>query len=351
MCASRPLGFGIVGLGMIADYHAQALAQVEGARLLGVAGRSAEKARSFAQKYGIPFSTGSVDQLANRPEIDVVCIATPSGAHLEPALAAIRAGKHVVVEKPIEITMERAQAMLDAADRAGVKVAPIFQARFGDGARTVKAALVAGRFGRLVLTSAYVKWHRKPEYYRDSWHGTLALDGGGALMNQGIHAVDLLQWFSGMPEDVFGWTTRRVHEAIEVEDTVSASLRFPGGGLGAIEASTALYPGLKRRIEICGADGSAVMEDDQIVHWEFRAAEPGDEAIRAAKADERMRSGSGAPNQISIEGHRRQFRDTIDALRSNRPLAIEGREAANAVALIQGIYASAERGVPVRLSL
>jgi UDP-N-acetyl-2-amino-2-deoxyglucuronate dehydrogenase len=334
---------------MIADYHAQALAQVQGARLMGVAGRSAEKAEDFGKKYGIPFSTDSVEELVNRPEIDVVCIATPSGAHLDPALAAIAAGKHIVVEKPLEITMERVAQMLGAADRAGVKVAPIFQARFGDGARTVKAALAAGRFGRLVLASAYVKWHRKPEYYLGSWHGTRALDGGGALMNQGIHAVDLLQWFAGMPEEVFAWSTRRVHTTIEVEDTVCVSLRYPGGALGAIEASTALYPGLKRRIEICGADGSALLEDDQITQWEFRVAQPGDETIRGAKADERMRSGSGAPNQISTEGHRRQFQGVVDALRNNRPLPIDGVEAGNAVKLICGIYASAERGAPVRL--
>ena len=154
------LGFGIIGVGMIADYHAQAIAAATGARLVGIATRSAENARAFAAKHGVPFATTSVAELVARPDIAVVCITTPSGAHLEPALAAVRAGKHLVVEKPIEITTERADELLRAADAAGVKISPIFQARFGEGARALKAAIEAGRFGRIVLASAYVKWHR-----------------------------------------------------------------------------------------------------------------------------------------------------------------------------------------------
>ena len=161
---SSPLRFGIIGVGMIADFHAQALAHTQGGRLVGIASRNADNARAFAAKHGVPFATTSVAELVARPDIDVICITTPSGAHLEPALAAVRAGKHLVVEKPIEITTERADELLRAADAAGVKVTPIFQARFTEGARTLKAALDAGRFGRLVLASAYVKWHRSREY-------------------------------------------------------------------------------------------------------------------------------------------------------------------------------------------
>ena len=277
-----PIGFGIFGLGMIADFHAQALAQVQGARLAGVATRDPVKGRAFALKHGVPFVGTSMEELAAHPGIDVVCITTPSGAHLGPALAAIRAGKHIVVEKPIEITTERSDEVLRAADAAGVQVAPIFQSRFGDGARTVKAAVDAGRFGRLVLAGAYVKWHRTAQYYTGT-RGLRETDGGGALMVQAIHAIDLLQWFAGMPAEVFCWSTRRVHLGIEVEDTASATVKFPGGALGAIEASTALWPGWQRRLELCGEDGSAVLEDDHISRWEFRASRPGDEAIRLAK--------------------------------------------------------------------
>lgn len=346
--AASPLGFGLVGIGMIADFHARALAEVSGARLLGVAARDPEKARAFAQKHQVPFATTNLEELLARPEINVIGITTPSGAHLEPALAAIRAGKHVVIEKPLEITTARADEILRAAERAGVRVVPIFQARFGEGARQLKAALDAGRFGRLVLASAYVKWHRSAEYYH-GWKGTRSLDGGGACMNQGIHAIDLLQWFAGLPAEVFAWTTRRVHTAIEVEDTASATLRYPSGALGTIEASTALWPGWQRRLEICGEFGSVMLEDDHLARWEFRDAQPGDEAIRATKLDPAMRSGAGAPGAISHDGHRRQFQDLVDALRLGRPTAIGGHEARNAIALIRAIYTSAERGAPVKL--
>jgi len=239
-------GFGIIGVGMIAEFHAQAIAQVSGARLVGVATRNGDNARAFAQKHGVEFSTSSIDELLARPEINVICITTPSGAHLKPALAAIRAGKHVVIEKPLEITTERIDELLRAAEAAGVRITPIFQARFGTGAKTVKAALDGGRFGRLVLASAAVKWHRGPEYY-SGWKGTRALDGGGALINQAIHAIDLLQWFAGMPQEVSAFTTQRVHTHIESEDTACASLRFANGALGCIEASTAVWPGWSRR--------------------------------------------------------------------------------------------------------
>lgn len=343
-----PLGFGIIGVGMIADFHAQAIAHTKGGRLVGVATRNEDNARAFAAKHRLAFSTTSVDELVARPDIDVVCVTTPSGAHLEPALTAARAGKHLVVEKPIEITTERADELLRVADAAGVKVSPIFQARFGEGARTIKAALDGGRFGRLVLASAYVKWHRSAEYYT-GWKGSLKLDGGGALINQAIHGIDLLQWFAGMPSEVFCWKTRRVYQHIEAEDSATAALKYPSGALGTIEATTAAWPGWQRRIEICGEKGSAMLEDDHVSHWDFRDEQAGDEAIRAKKVDAKMRSGSSEPGAISFEGHRRQIQDLIDAVRENRPVAIDGHEARKAVALIRGLYASAECGAPVRL--
>jgi predicted dehydrogenase len=349
MTVPPSIGFGIVGVGMIADYHAQAIRDAHGARLVGVAARSEEKTRAFAGKHRVPFSTTRIEELVTRPDIDVICVTTPSGAHRDVALAAIRAGKHVIIEKPLEITVERADDILRAADAAGVRVAPIFQARFGEGARAVKAALDAGRFGRLVLCSAYVKWYRAPEYYT-GWKGTLALDGGGALINQAIHAIDLLQWFAGLPEEVFAWKTRRVHTGIEAEDTACAALRFAHGGLGVIEASTAIYPGWQRRIEICGEHGSVALEDDFIARWDFRTPLAGDEEVRAAKPDDRMRSGSSAPNAISHLGHLRQIQDLIDALHHGHPPAIDGREARKTVALIRAIYASAESGEPVKLA-
>lgn len=342
-----PVGFGIVGVGMIAAYHAQAIVAA-GGKLIGIATRSADNARSFAEKHQAPFWTTRVEELLARPDVNVVCITTPSGAHLEPALAAIRAGKHVVIEKPLEITTERADQILQAASAAGVRVAPIFQSRFGKGAQTVKAAIEAKRLGRLVLASAYIKWHRSAQYYT-GWKGTLNLDGGGAVINQSIHGIDLLQWLVGMPSEVFAWKTRRVHTRIEAEDTAVAALRYGDGAFGAIEATTAGWPGWSRRIEIVGETGSIALEDDRIARWDFRENAPGDDEIRNAKPDESMRGGSSSP-AISIEGHTRQLQDLIAALRENRPLTIEARDGRNAVAIVNAIYRSAERNAPVKLS-
>jgi UDP-N-acetyl-2-amino-2-deoxyglucuronate dehydrogenase len=346
--SSRPVGFGIVGLGMIADFHAQALAHVTGGRLVAVATRDAEKGRAFAAKHGVPLAGPDAAALVARPDVDVVCVTTSAGAHLEPALAAIRAGKHVVVEKPLEITLPRVDEMLRAAEAAKVHIAPIFQGRFGEGARTVKAALAAGRIGRLVLASADVKWHRTAQYYTGT-RGTLDMDGGGALMAQSIHGLDLLQWFAGMPSEVFCRSTRRVHLGIQSEDTASATLLFPDGALGSITASTAVWPGWQRRLEICGEHGSIALEDDRIARWDFREVRPEDDAIRAAKDTAALGTGASAPNAISFVGHQRQLQDLVDALRAGRAPALDGREGRKAVALVRALYESAASGLPVRI--
>lgn len=349
MTTTSPFGFGIIGTGMIAGYHAQAIAEIPGARLVGFCGRTDAKVQALADKHNVPFRTTSVEALVARPDVHIVCITTPSGAHLEPALLAIRAGKHVVVEKPLEISVERVDALLQAAITAGVVVAPIFQSRFGAGAQRMKAAIAAGRLGRLVLASAYVKWHRTAAYYQSQpWKGSLALDGGGAVMNQAIHGLDLLQWFAGLPAEIFAWKTRRVHTGIEAEDTACATLRYPDGALGTIEASTALYPGWSRRIELCGENGSIALEDDRIVRWEFREPQANDATVLSA-TDDILGSGAGAPNAISHQGHLRQIQNLVEHLRTGAPLTIDGPEARKAVALVCALYASADRGVPVKL--
>ena len=345
--SSPTLGFGIVGLGMVAEFHAQAIAALNGAKLVGVASRHTSKVSDFAAKHHVPFHTTDLAALLARPEVDIVCITTPSGAHLEPSLAAIRAGKHLVIEKPIEITLARTDEILRAAEAAGVRIAPIFQNRFGEGARSVKAGLDAGRLGRLVLTSTYVKWHRTAQYYTPP-RGHYANDGGGAVMAQAIHGLDLLQWFVGLPAEVFAWKTRRVHTGIEVEDTAVAALKFPGGALGAFEASTALWPGWSRRHELCGEHGSIVLEDDRIARWEFRELRPEDDTIRTSQSST-LGSGASIPSAISPEGHRRQLQDFVDAIRANRPHALDGCEGRKAVAFVCAIYDSAEHSLPVKL--
>lgn len=343
-----PIGFGIIGTGAIADFHAKAIAATAGAKLVGVFNRTESNARRFAATHRIDHVAASVAELVARDDIHAVCITTPSALHREPALQAIRAGKHVMIEKPIDATVEGTDEILAAAQRAGVWVGSIFQARFGEGARALKHALDSGRFGRLVLCSAYVKWNRVPEYYT-GWKGKLDEDGGGAVINQAIHAIDLLQWFAGMPSEVFAFSTRRVHTNIESEDTACASLRFANGALGCIEASTAIWPGWSRRIEICGENGSAAMDDDDIARWEFRDSQPQDAAIRAARESSAMGSGASAPMAIRFEGHLRQMQDFVAAIRERRPPSIDGREARKAVVLVRAIYDSAACGRVVRI--
>jgi predicted dehydrogenase len=311
-----------------------------------VVSRSRASAEKFAVEHAIGFASDDVEQLLAQPALDAVCITTPSALHLQPALAAIRAGKHLLIEKPLDSTVEGTDRILEEAARAGVRVGSIFQARFGDGARALKAAVDAGRFGRMVLASCYVKWHRTAEYYT-GWKGRLAEDGGGAVINQAIHGIDLLQWFAGMPVEVFAWTTQRVH-AIESEDTSVAALKFASGALGTLEASTALWPGFARRLEVCGENGSAVMEDDDIARWEFRVPTADDERIRAARISSIKASGAANPMDINFEGHRRQIQDFIDGIRERRPFFVEGREARKAVALVRALYESAASGKPVR---
>ena len=347
MTDSKKLGFGFIGAGAIARFHAQAVAASRGGSLIGVASRSRATAEKFAAENGMSYATDDVDQLLLQPGLDAVCITTPSALHLQPALAAIRAGKHLMIEKPLDSTVEGTDHILDAAAKAGVRVGSIFQARFGDGARQLKAAIDAGRFGRMVLASCYVKWNRTTEYYT-GWKGKISEDGGGVIINQAIHGVDLLQWFAGMPVEVFAWATQRVHQ-IESEDTCVAALKFASGAFGTIEGTTATWPGWSRRIEICGEHGSAVMEDDDITRWDFRVEQPEDAKIRAMRESATMGSGAAAPMNIKIEGHQRQIQDFIDGINEKRPFFIEGLEARKAVALVRAIYDSAECGQPVRL--
>ncbi|MFL6549153.1 MAG: Gfo/Idh/MocA family protein [Povalibacter sp.] len=344
------LRFGIVGAGVIAAFHARAIAAATGGTLIGVTSRTLATAQDFARQHGANLIARDVKELVSSADIDAVCITTPSALHREPALAAIRAGKHVMIEKPIDSTVAGTDEILREAARSGVRVGSIFQARFGLGSQALKQAIDAGRFGRLALCSAYVKWNRAPSYYT-GWKGKLSEDGGGALINQAIHAVDLLQWFAGMPEQVFAWMTRRVHTNIESEDTCCATLRFPSGALGSIEASTAVWPGWSRRIEICGEFGSAVLEDDDIARWEFREARPEDDGLRRMRESSAMGSGASSPTAIGFEGHLRQIQDFIDGIRERRPFAIEGAEARKAVALVTAIYESATLGTVVRPAL
>ena len=346
-------GFGIVGLGLIADFHAKAIQAISGGRssLVACCSRSAEKAQGFSKKYGCTGYT-DINKFLAHPGLDIVSLCTPSGAHLEHSLAAAKVGKHVIVEKPLEITPERCDKIIASCEKAKVSLAGVFQSRFSEVAGIVKKAVDQGRFGTLVLGDAYVKWFRSQEYYDDGgWHGTQSLDGGGALINQSIHAVDLLQWFMGPVESVQAFTGTIGHERIEVEDNAVAALRFRNGAFGVIEGSTSVYPGFLKRIEISGTKGSVILEEETLKAWDFAEGLPEDEEIRE-KFGAGAETGGGAadPAAISFEGHRRQFEEFITSLEQGRSPLVDGREAKKAVQIIQAIYASAKKGTLVRLA-
>ena len=342
------VGFGVVGLGMIADFHARALHAAAGAELVACASRSAAEAAQFGARHGCA-AYHDLAAFLRHPGLQVVSICTPSGAHLEPALTAVEAGKHLIVEKPLEVTRERCARLLEAADRRGVAVAGIFPSRFLEVSRLIKDAVDAGRLGRVVLGDAYVKWYRTQQYYDEGgWHGTRRLDGGGALMNQSIHAIDLLQWFMGPAARVISATATLGHHGIEVEDTAAAVVQFANGALGTIEGSTAAWPGFQKRVEVYGTAGSVASVQDRLEHWTFAKEHDGVAVIRS-RHGQVTASGGGASNpaDIGIEGHQAQFEDLVQALQADRPPAVDCAEACKAVNIILAIYESARTGQPV----
>lgn len=345
-----PVGFGIVGCGMISNFHAKAIADIPGARLAACFDTFPASAERLAKETGCkPYS--QLEAMLTDKDVQVVTICTPSGAHLEPALAAAQAGKHLIVEKPLEITPQRCDKIIAACDAAGVALSTIFPSRFHESSQLMKQAVDQGRFGRLALGSAYVKWFRTQQYYDSgAWRGTWALDGGGALMNQAIHSVDLLTWLMGPVAEVSACTATLAHERIEVEDAAVASLRFANGALGVIEASTAAWPGWLKRIEINGDQGSAVLEEEDLKSWQFAKETPDDEAIRERLAA-RTKTGGGAadPAAIGHHAHAKQFRDVLEAIEQGRPPAIDGREGRRSVEIICAIYKSAQTNSRVTL--
>jgi predicted dehydrogenase len=349
-------GFGIVGCGMIAEYHTRAISEIDGARVVAAYSRNKANAAKIADLGRVKGEVAVYDDLQamlQRTDVDVVCICTPSGAHMEPAVSAARAHKHVVVEKPLEITLSRCDAIIGACDDAGVRLCVIFPSRFTEANRHLKAAIDAGRFGRLTLGDTYVKWWRTQEYYDSGgWRGTWKLDGGGALMNQAIHNVDLIAWLMGDVASVQAITATLAHERIEVEDTAVAALKFTNGALGVIEATTAAYPGLLKRTEIHGDKGSARVEQDDVTLWTFADARPEDAAILAKlSAATGFSAGASDPRGIHHAGHREQIADFLRTIDTGGKPQVDGREGRRSVEIIRAIYRSAELAEGVDLPL
>lgn len=347
------LGFAIVGCGMIARFHARALAEIPETRLVALVSRREANARAVAETIEHPCDIYSdLKAVLARRDVDVVIVTTPSGAHMEPAVSAAEAGKHVVVEKPLEISLERCDRIIDACDRHRVKLCTIFPSRFVDANQTLKKAVDTGRFGRLTLGETTCKWWRPQSYYDEGgWKGTKTLDGGGALMNQAIHNVDLLTWMMGPVTQIAGYTSTLAHERIEVEDTAVACLRFANGALGVIQATTSVYPGLPKTIAVHGDKGTAVIEQDDVLRWEFNPETAEDKAVKERFAQKIGASGgSSNPAAISQAGHARQLADFVNVIETGADPLVDGREGRKAVEIILGIYRSAETGRTVELA-
>jgi UDP-N-acetyl-2-amino-2-deoxyglucuronate dehydrogenase len=347
------IGFGIIGAGMIAEFHVAALRQLTGVQLLAVYARDSAKAAEFAARHGCTAYNDLAAFLAHSG-LQAVSICTPSGAHLEPALAAMAVGKHVICEKPLEITPERVDAMIAGAQRHGVLLSGIFQRRFNPSTAALKDAIINKRFGRIALAEASIKWWRTQDYYQaNAWRGTWKLDGGGALMNQGIHTVDLLLHLMGPVRRVSASVGLIAHHGIEVEDTAVAILEFVNGAKGIIQASTACYSatGHPAEINICGENGSVFMADDKFRHWEFRSPTDDDQIIRQRFGVAYAQKGAGAvdPKAIDAAWHARNFADFLQAIRGEGTLSVDGQAGRAAVVLIDAIYRAARTGGAVEL--
>jgi predicted dehydrogenase len=346
--------FGIIGAGMIANFHAKAIAAMEGGELHSFYGRRQEAVDELVAENGGRGYTDLEEFLAD-PELDIVTIATPSGAHLEPAVAAAKAGKHVVCEKPLEITPERIDLMIAACDEAGVTLSGIFNRRFHPAMDAFKKAVDDGRFGTLTMCDAYVKWYRDQAYYDSgAWRGTWALDGGGALMNQSIHLIDQLIYLAGDVASVSASMACLAHEGIEVEDTAVAILEFKNGARGVIQGSTACWSstGHPAEVNLCGDQGSVFLADEKFRVWDFAEEAPEDAEVRANLMQGSDAKGLGAndPKAINFLGHQLNFEDVVTAIREGRSPSVDGNEARRAVALICAIYESAKNdGAKVHL--
>ncbi len=351
--SQQTLGFAIWGTGMIAEFHARALAEIPGVKLVAVCNRTPAKAAEFAAKHGCAAEATPEAMLA-RPDVHVVCLCTPSGDHLGPAAACAKAGKHVVVEKPLEVTLARCDALIAACDKAGVVLAGILPRRFGAGAVALKAALAAGRFGRLTMAGALIPWWRTQAYYDSAaWRGTYRLDGGGALMNQGIHTIDLLLWLMGPVKRVSATAGLMAHEGVEVEDVAAGWIEFADGARATLAGSTACWSssGFPAEIRIHGTKGSAVLRDDKLSAFDFDPPLPADAALVAPAVDG---GGAGAndPKAIGHAWHRSNLEDSVAAIRAGRRPSVDGAQGRIAVEVILALYQSAQAGGnPVELPL
>jgi UDP-N-acetyl-2-amino-2-deoxyglucuronate dehydrogenase len=336
---------GLIGAGNISDTHARAVQAIPGAELAAVYSPTREHVEQFVARHGGVAYDALDRMLAQRP-LDMVVIGTPSGLHADHGIAAAGRGLHVLVEKPIEVSTARADALIDAARSAGVTLGVIFQDRLKPDVQRLKALVAAGRLGAPILANARVKWYRPPSYYAGSrWRGTRALDGGGALINQGVHTVDLLLWLFGPVRRVAAQTIAGLH-TIEVEDTAVAILEFANGAIGTLEAATSAYPGYSRQIELTGTNGTVKLDGDELAAIDLQDGREDERpaAVRSATAS------AASAVVADATPHIRVFEDFINAAGNGAAPVCDGAGGRRSTALIEAIYRSARTGQPVDLS-
>jgi len=329
---------------MIARFHAQAIQAMTGGTLHSVYSRREEVAKELSGEFSVR-GYSCLDEFLADPELDAVTIATPSGTHCELTEAAAKAGKHIICEKPLDVTVVRAKRMIDCAEENGVTLAAILNRRFQPAIQALKKAVDGQRFGRLTMCDAYVKWFRTQDYYDSGqWRGTWDLDGGGALMNQSIHTIDQLLYVAGPVKAVSASMDCLIHDRIEVEDTAVAILEFESGARGVIQGSTACWSstGHPAEVHICGEKGSAFLADESFRIWDFEEAAEEDESIRSTLMEGSAQGlGANDPNAINFLGHQRNFEEFVSAIEEGRRPSVDGHEALKAVELICAIYESA----------
>lgn len=337
--------FGIIGAGMIGHFHAKAITDMTGGELHSVFDLRQEAADKLAGEYGAK-AYSDMEQFLADPELEIVTVGTPSGAHLEPSLAALNAGKHVICEKPLEITLERIDTLTNAARENGKTIAAVLNRRFHPGITAFKKAVDEGRFGTLTSASAYIKWYRDQAYYDSAaWRGTWALDGGGALMNQSIHTIDTLIYLGGPIKSVQANTACLAHTDIEVEDIAVAIIEFENGARGVIEGSTATWSkdGHPARVQLAGTDGSVFLSDESFEIWDFRDEKPEDAEIKATlMKGQEAGLGANDPTAINTYQHQRNFEEVVNAIHEGREPTTSAAEARKPVAVIRAIYESAQ---------
>lgn len=339
-------GFGLVGCGVIAPTHAEAIRRIENAKLVGVCDLNEDAAKACAADFEAQPYT-DLDEMLARHDIHICNILTPSGLHAKLGIQCADAGKHVICTKPIDITLENIDALIEAGERNNVKIAATHQNRGYPIYERIKSYIDEGKLGEMLYGNAFVPWYRSDEYYSDNWHGTKALDGGGALINQSIHYIDLLIWFMGKVQTIFGFADALAHD-IETEDMGSAVLKFEGGRHGIIQGSTCTYNGMPARIEVHGTKGNVLVVGDDLALWDVEGEERFEDALAGRKGG--AADPKGGMQENAIVSHVKQIGDVIEAIEEGREPKINGREARRAVEVILSIYRAGETGEPVDLS-